>query len=186
MMDKNTNTAVTKATINLDTVEPDPLAPCDIIVPHTLPKSMKNGTFSEMFKNPTIHVTNAGIRTPQQVSTTNYSQDFTQVFATIDVPAPSVPPTPPSPATLTFILNPLNPPVSNLCINYVIYAERADKEYNSAGTQGDTSLQAQFVQEYTNEFLNPIAPHHVTTFNSVVSREKFKQQFSVDLKNPGH
>lgn len=175
MMDNN-GQATNKARINIDTAVSDTLLSCNVIVPHTLPNSMLDGTFKEMFKNPTLHVTNAGIRTQQSVRTTNYSPDFSPIFGYIDTLSP------PS----TFLEINVQAPVNNLCVNYVIYAERADKEYITAGTQGDTSLHCQFVKSYTNEFLNPVAPHEETTFTGVMERTVYEKQFSVDLDNPGH
>ncbi len=163
----------TTCTLSLDTAT-SPAADCNVIVPHTMPNTHIEGTFQSLFKNVTVHVTNAGIRDPVQSDTLNYQPDFTQVFGTII----KVGVYPNENSILQ--INCHNNPPTGMCVNYVIYAERSDHGYNSLGTFGSPGHA--IIQPYTNPFLG--GP--VTTYNSVSTKQQFQYAFGIDLDNPAN
>ena len=161
-------------TLSLDSVLPD--TNCNVIVPHTMPKTLKSGTFQSLFKNVTVQVTNAGIRDPVQTDTLAYQPDFTQVFGMVR--KDGVAPTEDSILQITCNIA----PPSGMCVNYVIYAERSDQGYNSLGTFGNAGAGGALVQSYNNQFLGGT----VTTYNGVSTKQQFQDAFGVDLENPAN
>lgn len=168
--------------LDLDTVTlADPSS--DVVVPHTFPDSRNEGLFDAMFKNPTVFVTNAGIRTLATTDTYDYSSDWTPVFASIIKGIPGANPQFPNMVNTTLKVELQTSSTQAVCVNYVIYAERNDKGYNIFGTQANPNAappnQAhKFVQEYANPLLT--AP--VTTFNAVSNDVQWKNSFGVSLE----
>ena len=169
------------AIIDLDTCAPD--QGCNMIVPHTFPDVRNQGLFHTMFKNPTIFVTNAGIRnSATAVDTYGHQTDlnFTPVAASIKFNSPQIPIQPNQNYTTTKLLVELPQGAQvPLCVNYVIYAERADKGYSIFGRQAAPQTGHLFVQQYYNQYLGG----QTTTFNAVSNNEQWTSSFGVSIED---